>query len=295
MDEGRPCIATDVGAIAEAVGTDAVVLPPDDAPALTDALARLLADRHCRVALGAQAHRRAVRQFDARLMTARTTPRSPGCRPRPQRHRSGADFLPERRRMKVLERKGGDMAGLEWFLACLLVIGLILAALVVSSGVLLGRRAYRRVSGVGTELTERTSQWARAVADPSFAQVSRLRRRLYSELRAMEDVLLEAGDGRVFTADGRTVLARLKESAAELDSELRAVADYLDPDRRAAATAVLKPQVEQLVAATYSARQTILETAAQDRSRRLDGLSADIQREADALARYRNSSGGLSL
>jgi glycosyltransferase involved in cell wall biosynthesis len=72
MDEGRPCIATDVGAIAEAVGTDAVVLPPDDAPALTDALARLLADRHCRVALGAQAHRRAVRQFDARVMTART-------------------------------------------------------------------------------------------------------------------------------------------------------------------------------------------------------------------------------
>jgi hypothetical protein len=182
-----------------------------------------------------------------------------------------------------------------WFIVSVLLIGFVLVALVLSSGVVLGRRAYRRLSEFGSGMTERTATWARTVGDPSAAQVSRLRRRLYGEVRAVEAALAQGGDGRVFVADGQMMLARLQQSAADLDTELRAVADYLEPERRAAAVAVLRPQVEQLIDATYSARQTILETAAQDRTQRLDSLSADIQREADALARYRNSTRDLSI
>lgn len=72
MAEARPCVVTDVGAVAEAVGPDAVVVPPEDAPALAEALAALLVDPRARGVLGARAHERAVRQFDARLMAQRT-------------------------------------------------------------------------------------------------------------------------------------------------------------------------------------------------------------------------------
>jgi hypothetical protein len=182
-----------------------------------------------------------------------------------------------------------------WFILSVVVIGFFFVALAVTGGALLGRRACRRLSGFSSVVSGRTSDWARAVADPTQGQVGRLRRRLETELRGLEAALAERADGRVFTADGQVMLARLHDSAADLDAELRAVAEYLQPERRAAAVAVLRPQVEQLIDATYSARQTILETAAQDRSRRLDSLSADIQREADALARYRKSPEDLSL
>jgi glycosyltransferase involved in cell wall biosynthesis len=72
MAEGLPCVATDVGDVRTAVGDDAVVVPPDDAPALAGALRRLLADGQGRVRLAAAARRRAVRDFDADLMARRT-------------------------------------------------------------------------------------------------------------------------------------------------------------------------------------------------------------------------------
>jgi glycosyltransferase involved in cell wall biosynthesis len=72
MAEGRPSVVADVGAVAVAVGPDAVVVPPGDAPGLADALAGLLTDPGGRAALGARAHQRAVQRFDARLMAQRT-------------------------------------------------------------------------------------------------------------------------------------------------------------------------------------------------------------------------------
>ncbi len=72
MAEGRPCVVTDVGAVAHAVGEDAVVVPPADAPALADALAVLLADPRRRRVLGGRAHRRASERLDAALMGRRT-------------------------------------------------------------------------------------------------------------------------------------------------------------------------------------------------------------------------------
>jgi len=72
MAAGLPCVATDVGDVAAAVGEDAVVVPPGDAAALAAALGALLADPGRRVELAARARRRAVREMDAGLMAERT-------------------------------------------------------------------------------------------------------------------------------------------------------------------------------------------------------------------------------
>src|SRR4051812_48904853 len=72
MAEGLPCVATDVGDVAAAVGPDAVVVPPEDPTALAAALAALLGDPALRADLAARARRRAVARFDAGLMTRRT-------------------------------------------------------------------------------------------------------------------------------------------------------------------------------------------------------------------------------
>ena len=67
-----PCVATDVGDVAVAVGEDAVVVPPGDATALAAALGGLLSDPGRRAGLGARARQRAVREMDAGLMARRT-------------------------------------------------------------------------------------------------------------------------------------------------------------------------------------------------------------------------------
>ncbi|HYX97533.1 MAG TPA: glycosyltransferase [Geodermatophilus sp.] len=86
MAEGLPCVATDVGDVAAAVGADAVVVPPEDAGALAAALAGLLADPAARAELGRRARARAVAAFDADLMARRTfavlpAPGGPASRP----------------------------------------------------------------------------------------------------------------------------------------------------------------------------------------------------------------------
>jgi glycosyltransferase involved in cell wall biosynthesis len=72
MAEGLPCVATDVGDVALAVGADAVVVPPEDPGALATALAGLLVDPAARAELGRRARTRAVADFDAGLMARRT-------------------------------------------------------------------------------------------------------------------------------------------------------------------------------------------------------------------------------
>ncbi|CCG03756.1 glycosyltransferase family 4 protein [Blastococcus saxobsidens] len=72
MTEGLPCVTTDVGDVAVAVGEDAVVVPPGDAPALAAALAGLLTDGARRAELGRRARRRAVAGMDADLMARQT-------------------------------------------------------------------------------------------------------------------------------------------------------------------------------------------------------------------------------
>ncbi|MDP5181827.1 glycosyltransferase [Blastococcus sp. BMG 814] len=72
MAEGLPCVATDVGNVAVAVGGDAVVVPPGDPAALAAALTGLVTDPARRADLGARARRRAVAGMDAGLMARRT-------------------------------------------------------------------------------------------------------------------------------------------------------------------------------------------------------------------------------
>ncbi|WP_346224791.1 glycosyltransferase family 4 protein [Microbispora maris] len=68
MAHGLPCVATDVGDVAAAVGDGALVVPPGDVPALTRALEALLADGEARRRLGTRARAVAVRRFDAAAM-----------------------------------------------------------------------------------------------------------------------------------------------------------------------------------------------------------------------------------
>lgn len=72
MVAGLPCVLTDVGDIAEAVGAAAVVVPPEDPVALTDALEALLLDPRARRTLRHRARSRAVACFDADRMAAQT-------------------------------------------------------------------------------------------------------------------------------------------------------------------------------------------------------------------------------
>jgi glycosyltransferase involved in cell wall biosynthesis len=72
MAEGLPCVATDVGDVAAAVGADAVLVPPSDVAALAAALCGVLAGPDRRAGLGARARRRAVAGMDADVMAERT-------------------------------------------------------------------------------------------------------------------------------------------------------------------------------------------------------------------------------
>ncbi|HEV7898221.1 MAG TPA: glycosyltransferase family 4 protein [Planosporangium sp.] len=72
MAHAVPCVATAVGDIAEAVGSDALVVPPNDVDALVIALDRLLDDPALRRDLGRRARLRALRDFDAERMVTQT-------------------------------------------------------------------------------------------------------------------------------------------------------------------------------------------------------------------------------
>jgi glycosyltransferase involved in cell wall biosynthesis len=72
MAHGLPCVATDVGDTREAVGGDAILVPPEQPQALADALETLLADPSLRFALGKRARARAQQDFTAERMAAET-------------------------------------------------------------------------------------------------------------------------------------------------------------------------------------------------------------------------------
>ncbi|MCP2257273.1 Glycosyltransferase involved in cell wall bisynthesis [Streptoalloteichus tenebrarius] len=69
---GLPAVTTDVGDHRSALAGAALIVPPGDRIALTEALGHLLGDVALRRELGARARERAVRDFDARGMAART-------------------------------------------------------------------------------------------------------------------------------------------------------------------------------------------------------------------------------
>ncbi len=63
MTCGRPCVATDVGGVAEAVAETGVVVPPRDPAAMADACVQLLEDPALRTRLGTAARARVLTYF----------------------------------------------------------------------------------------------------------------------------------------------------------------------------------------------------------------------------------------
>jgi len=63
MTCGRPCVATDVGGVAEAVAETGVVVPPRDPGAMADACVQLLTDPALRIRLGTAARQRVLTYF----------------------------------------------------------------------------------------------------------------------------------------------------------------------------------------------------------------------------------------
>ncbi len=74
MALGKPVVATDVGGVPEVVadGETGYLVPPADAEAMAEAVARLLSDPQGAVAMGDRGRQRAALNFDLDLMISRT-------------------------------------------------------------------------------------------------------------------------------------------------------------------------------------------------------------------------------
>lgn len=171
-------------------------------------------------------------------------------------------------------------------LVCVLAVAVALAA----------RRVFRRVRRRIGELVGRTGEVRTRFLPPGpHREAALLRQRLDAELRATRDMLEAAPDGLIFRADAASLLHELVTVGVDIDRELRAVERFLDPAQQRAALKTVRPQAEQLIDTTYTARHTVLSTAAADRGRHLGTLHADVTRQAAALDRYRQTTGELRL
>jgi hypothetical protein len=174
---------------------------------------------------------------------------------------------------------------IDWLVttAVVLLVLALVALLVVRAGVKRGRRWLSHGQHLLLEMR------VHALPPGPRRDATMLRRRLAAEVRATQQALADAPGGLIFRADAARVLAELTASAADMDRELAAVERFLDAAEQRRALEGLTPQVTQLIAATYSARHTVLRTAAEDRARRLAELAADLQVQADSLESYRRS------
>lgn len=122
-----------------------------------------------------------------------------------------------------------------------------------------------------------------------------LRRQLAAELRSMRQTLASVPNGRIFQADPTRILAEAAEYAAALDQELAMIETFPDRARQQAALEAIAPQVRTLIDTIYSARDTMLRTAASDRERGLTRLSESIAHEAASLRTYEQTKRGLTI
>jgi hypothetical protein len=170
-----------------------------------------------------------------------------------------------------------------------LLVLVVVAALLVRRTV---RRAGRRMGSWVWRLVELR---ANVLAPGPRRDAARLRCRLDAELRATTDMLRRAPQGLIFRADATALLRDLNAAATELDGELAAIERFLDTTQQRAALATIAGQVEELIATTYAARQTILRTAAEDRIRHLTALRDNVDVQAAALDHYQRGRGQLRL
>ncbi len=120
-----------------------------------------------------------------------------------------------------------------------------------------------------------------------------LRQRLRHELTCTTAMLNEAPEGMIFRADARAVLQEITEMATAVERDLRAIERFADAGQQRAALTVVAPQARQLIETSYSARQTILRTSAEDRDRQMARLRAQVDQQEAAARVYRH--GGRDL
>lgn len=163
-------------------------------------------------------------------------------------------------------------------------------------GVFAARRAIRRaVQRIGGWQSRYLEMRGGFLPPGPRRDAIRLRGRLHAELRATRDLLVEAPQGLIFRADAAGVLRELVATAAEVDRELAAIERFLEPAQQRSALAALRPQVTELIETTYTARQTVLRTAAEDRNRRIASLRDTVATQQAALENYRRTDGQLKL
>lgn len=123
-----------------------------------------------------------------------------------------------------------------------------------------------------------------------------LRHQLAAEVHAMRTTLAATpSDARMFRADPSSVLAEAARIAARLDADLATIETFPDRAQQRTALATITPQVAQLIDSIYSARHTVLRTAALDRDRDLSSFSTTVADEAASLRNYEQVRRDLSL
>ena len=177
-----------------------------------------------------------------------------------------------------------------------LVLLSALGVLVVAGVVVAGYRIHRRVSRYVTRTRARVAAVQAKVQPPGPRRdAALLRQRLQVEMRATRELLANTPDGLIFRASATTVLQELATTAADVEAQLAAIDGFLDQQQQRLALDAVRQQAEQLIATTYTARQTVLQTAVEDRARRIAALQADVAQQAAALEVYRNGDGDLRL
>jgi len=176
------------------------------------------------------------------------------------------------------------------------VVLIVLGVLVLAGAALIGYRIYRRVQRQIVRTRARIAAVQAKVQPPGPRRdAALLRQRLQAELRSTREMLENTPDGLIFRASAATVLQQLSTESTAVDAQLAAIAGFLDEQQQRSALAAVRDQAEQLIATTYSARQTVLQTAIEDRAHRLAGLQAEVAQQAAALEVYRNGDGELRL
>lgn len=123
-----------------------------------------------------------------------------------------------------------------------------------------------------------------------------LRTQLAAELHALRQTIAPTPTGaRMFRADPRAVLAEATRISARLDADLATIEAFPDRAQQRTALATVTPQVVQLIDSIYSARQTVLRTAALDRDRDLSALTSAVADEATSLRNYEQTRRDLTI
>jgi hypothetical protein len=170
-----------------------------------------------------------------------------------------------------------------------LVVLVVVGVLVVRWAI---RRAGRRIGGWQWRFVELRTRFQ---PPGPGRDAGRLRCRLGAELRATRDMLQAAPQGLIFRADATSLFQELSATATAIDGELAAIERFIDAGQQRKALAVVRPQAERLIETTYSARQTLLRTAAEDRERQLSALRSNVATQAAALETYQRNGRELSL